>query len=750
MNTSESLEESKGRKKPINQSVKVVMHLLNPSLRSAVRCGTSSRSWLALIAAITVSSTAVQAQKVYFESFDSIILGPSLEEGLAGQTVWSKAGPTGWVSDDTGVPGVGTDLDGITEWAGWSFADKNWWVNTAGNQRRAEWAYAQGTVLISDPDEWDDAAHAPGLLNSFITSSPISIPASEENSLVLTLDSSWRPEAFDDGLPDFPVDENNRPINHQNGVLFMRNAEGVETELLNFDSDNTSPNFHRDGVFINEAVVIPLNNAAGATTVSLKFGMLSAANDWWWAVDNVAIGVPPFVSGITNDGVRFAARITEALDRTVDESSISAQLDDQSNIAITVERDETRVWVTHSQEPTVFAPKSKHLVTLRYNTGTGKSVTDSISFTAPGYTSVSSTPTTLRASVAEASWLTLDESKGIQLELDGKAVVTKAVTRVGSVVHADYEQSETFVSGSAHTLKATFTSITGQVLQETVAFKAPLLATLPEAIATDLGTGSDSGMRWRTHQLATGRGNSVSLVEAQLRGELGESVHTTELQAEDGYFPIDFVNFDQNAGAAGNFKTGADAPQDVADLLIPGIPGTTGSKDDIAGEALTFLELSTVGVYTMVVNSDDGFQVSVGPSSNPTSLVLGKFDGGRGAADSLFYFKVLKPGVYPFRLLWFEGDSDARVEWFTVNADGSRALVGGSQDGSLPAFRQRTEVPVNGIQSITRQADGKIAIAYTGVLKSSTSVTGPFDAVQGATSPIQVIPADSQRFYRVE
>jgi len=86
---------------------------------------------------------------------------------------------------------------------------------------------------------------------------------------------------------------------------------------------------------------------------------------------------------------------------------------------------------------------------------------------------------------------------------------------------------------------------------------------------------------------------------------------------------------------------------------------------------------------TMAVNSDDGFQVSVGTASNPTQLVLGQFDGGRGSADSVFYFKADKPGVYSFRLLWFEGGGGANVEWFTINADGSRALVNGTGPGAL-------------------------------------------------------------------
>ena len=115
-----------------------------------------------------------------------------------------------------------------------------------------------------------------------------------------------------------------------------------------------------------------------------------------------------------------------------------------------------------------------------------------------------------------------------------------------------------------------------------------------------------------------------------------------------------------------------------------------GSTDYVAGEAIAYIEIPQPGVYSMVVNSDDGFQVSMGNATNTTYLILGAFDAGRGQADTQFYFNAEKAGVYLFRLLYFEGGSDARVEWFTINSDGKRALVNGTQAGALKAYRTRT------------------------------------------------------------
>ena len=104
-----------------------------------------------------------QAQGTYIvlaEDFEGLTLGPRVEEELAGDEVWTDTPPTGWAIDDSGVPGVGDPAtDGVTEWAGWAFTNKEWWTQTAGDQRRSEFVLAQGTVAVADPDEWDDAPH---------------------------------------------------------------------------------------------------------------------------------------------------------------------------------------------------------------------------------------------------------------------------------------------------------------------------------------------------------------------------------------------------------------------------------------------------------------------------------------------------------------------------------------------------------------------------------------------------------------
>jgi hypothetical protein len=295
----------------------------------------------------------------------------------------------------------------------------------------------------------------------------------------------------------------------------------------------------------------------------------------------------------------------------------------------------------------------------------------------------------------------------------------------------------------------------GQAKSGSYSFTTIAYPTLPPALGTDIGTGATAGMRWRLHQLATGttRGNTIDEAEAQLAGNLGASVHSTVGQGTDGFFPIDFVNFQQAAAAAGNFSVSGAPPQNVSDTLIPGAVGA--DPDYLVSETLAYLEL-TPGFYTMVVKSDDGFQVTMGNATNPKYLALGEFNAGRGSADTVFYFEVEEAGVYLFRLLWFEGNGGADIEWFTVNLDGSRALVNGTQTGSLKAFRTRTvpepEIPVGGDATFNPPTitGGQVNLSWdgTGTLQESTDLINWSNSASQA-NPQTVAPEGTIKAYRI-
>ncbi len=720
-----------------------------------------------IMASLLLTCSPVFAQKIFTEDFEELALGPNVDEALVGTEVWTSTPPVGWDWDASQMPGVGIpDQDGVTEWSGWGFADKVWWVTTAEDQRRSEFSFGSGTVAIADPDEWDDADHAVGLWNAYITTPSILIEGQAADSLVLAFASSWRPEAHDDGPPDFPGDANGDPINDQTAIITAAYDDGSPAEVLHWDSVSGSPTFHDHTP--NETVLVPLNNPAGASSLKIKFGLEQGANDWWWAVDNIAVGVPPFVTSITNSGYAFGVNIVEALGKTVNQASIAVDLDGTALTGINVLAQANGVWVVYDQFPDVFTPGQEYTVDVHFTSSDNRQIVDTIKFIAPSFTKVTSTPTTVTAVINDdvANDLVVDETSGIQVSLDGASITPDSTTRNGNALTITYSQAPTvFDSQSTHLLSVTFQTTYDASVTDAVSFVTPLWIPIPSTLGTAPSTGAEAGMRWRTYQVETGPGTSIAGAEDILAGTLGPDLHDpagyATPEGADGFFRIDWVNFEQEAADAGNFNTGATAPQNVADEGIPGIPGlgSTNRTDNIAGEALTFLELQA-GIHTMVVNSDDGFQVTTGTADHPTYLVLGAFDSGRGEADTAFYFNVEEAGVYFFRLLWFEGGGGASVEWFTVNEDGSRALVNGEQTGSIPSFRTRTvpepDIPSGGEATFDAPsvAGGEVTLNWTGTgtLQESSNLADWSDVTPAPTGNTYSVTPDTgnpNKYYRI-
>jgi len=119
---------------------------------------------------------------------------------------------------------------------------------------------------------------------------------------------------------------------------------------------------------------------------------------------------------------------------------------------------------------------------------------------------------------------------------------------------------------------------------------------------------------------------------------------------------------------------------------------------------LTYIELPA-GVINMGVNSDDGFRTYVNLTGNAQDafgrLTLGEFEGGRGAADSLFYVVAQEAGVYAFRTIYEEGGGDANIEWFTIKPDGSKVLINDTNNGGLKAYRAKSGGTPPFVKSVT-------------------------------------------------
>jgi hypothetical protein len=258
--------------------------------------------------------------------------------------------------------------------------------------------------------------------------------------------------------------------------------------------------------------------------------------------------------------------------------------------------------------------------------------------------------------------------------------VTPQVSQAGATTTVTYDPPGFLASGSTHAVSLTYEG------NRTFAYNFSVIdyPTIPAGAAVPANTVNTalSGFKIRTYQVNTPPPTSVAAAERQLAGLSGPNIADLSRANPDGTFDSDIINFEQNALDAGNFPL---------DYDIPGIPGTTGSDDNIAMEAIAYLELAA-GVHTFGVNSDDGFRITTG--ANPrdiTALELGVFDGPRGASDTLFSFVVEQAGIYPVRLLYFEISGGASVEFFSVKPDGTKILINDTfSAGPIRAYRERT------------------------------------------------------------
>lgn len=291
------------------------------------------------------------------------------------------------------------------------------------------------------------------------------------------------------------------------------------------------------------------------------------------------------------------------------------------------------------------------------------------------------------------------KASSVTASLDGTAIpasnLTVSSTNGFVTVQATYSA---LAASTSHTAVISFTdnATPAKPYSFSQNFDVGPYPVIPAALAVaGVNTGSN-GFKAFVHQLAGPRlrpdgtvggtfdQNTIPAAERQLAnhyldpntGLISINHALTNAESADGLYSFDLINWNQGApqpvaAERGNFHWESVPPND--DVPIPGIQLT---PDYIVGEILTFVELKAGQLYRMGVNSDDGFRVTVGLNARDVfAMTLGSFNGGRGAADTLFDFMVETDGIYPMRLLWFEGTGGASVEWFTVNGIGEKVLL---------------------------------------------------------------------------
>jgi hypothetical protein len=243
------------------------------------------------------------------------------------------------------------------------------------------------------------------------------------------------------------------------------------------------------------------------------------------------------------------------------------------------------------------------------------------------------------------------------------------------------------------------------------------LNVIPANFGTPPGSGQGDGFRLKMRKApnvdwagaAFTLANNAARAENQLADQLIDP-NTLEPYVNeaggpngDGLATGTVVNFDQLAAPAGYFA--GESPFPHVD------PAVFADPNNLAMEATAYVELAG-GIYRFGVRSDDGFRVTTGPVFAEATQVLGVYEGGRGAGlpggATEFDFQVEAAGVYPLRLIWYEGNGGASLELYSVDRDTfTRTLLNDpNKPGAIKAYQERkTQIYVPAV-TITSPTDG--------------------------------------------
>jgi hypothetical protein len=340
-------------------------------------------------------------------------------------------------------------------------------------------------------------------------------------------------------------------------------------------------------------------------------------------------------------------------------------------------------------------------------------------------------PATVRVSIFDIEEMVGTVESSIRLEVDGVTVPTSALTITDEVyinsgltglpgITVTYTPSSAPADlAGVHTNVFSFTDTAGGTVRQEWVYTYPVL---PPEFALPPGSGENPGFPVRLVQSIANQplANSLDRAEQQLAQPPGIAI---DLETNT---MISVINYTQQAVP----NTTPDGYFDD-EATFPGID-PEGNTDDMALESLFYLELPS-GSHRFGVRSDDGFQLRCGATpTDPNGVVLGEKTS--STYDGTFDVVVEQEGVYPFRMVWFERGGGAHVELFTQDPITDERVLINAPESVIKAFQAVDVASV--------------------VLESSTSVTGPFVEVGGASIDtearlITVAVDGDARYYRL-
>lgn len=333
----------------------------------------------------------------------------------------------------------------------------------------------------------------------------------------------------------------------------------------------------------------------------------------------------------------------------------------------------------------------------------------------------------------------------IALRLNGADVSAAASVIQGDAgVIVVYDPPGLLELGTEQTVEFHFADSVGAATELTWSFTTtPSVVTIPANFGTAPGSGQSPGfnvkMRKAPNLNAAATAFTLANTTARAEQQLADALIDPDTQAPfineadgpsgTGVTTDPLINYNQVDLPTGFF--GSDLTFPFVDL------GFTPDPNNMAMEVTAYVEM-TAGLHRFGVRSDDGFRLTCGPTFASDTLELGLYEGGRGnglpGGITEFDVAVEADGVYPLRLIWYEGNGGASVEFYSVDRETqTRILINDAATGALKAYQSRSVQIHLPVVALTSPAEGTILPTHP----TDVTLTATASVVNGSIQRVE-------------
>jgi len=245
-----------------------------------VRASNSGGSSDEILVNVQVVYSSGSLKTFYAENFNGAALLPEVTTGAERRMPVGDNTPV-WNTPQGSGLGVSSGAniltnpvnDRIVEFAGFNLLRSDFWRNADDQGRSTAFAPGTNVVAVADSDEYTDGGGSGGSgggaeFNVFLRTPVFVVPAGANvNQMVVSFLSSFR----------FEVDETSR-------VRVLVN--GSQSALLSVPDNGANP------AALVTFTWAQLGSPAAGSTMQLEFAHEGADNNWWWAFDDIYVGIP--------------------------------------------------------------------------------------------------------------------------------------------------------------------------------------------------------------------------------------------------------------------------------------------------------------------------------------------------------------------------------------------------------------------------------------------------------------------------